>query len=107
MSSSAACLVVALEDDLLAVPSIAGELLANARDHVVQPADVSVDVKMHLGCGRSRVDGRRGQRQAESGGALLDDLPHVILHVATQAGPAFAGAAEGGDVVKIGLAGGG
>ena len=63
--------VVALEDDLLLVPAEAGEEFSDAGDHEVEAADVGVDVEGEILGGNGGIDRRRGQRLAESGGAVL------------------------------------
>jgi len=104
VSSARRCLVVTLEDDLFAVPAVAGELFADAGDHVVEAADVGVDVEIEFG-GQERGIGRRHrQGLAEPGGALFDDAGEVILDVAAEAGPALLGAAQSGEVMEVGMA---
>src|SRR5579859_1644709 len=96
--------VVAFEDDLFAVPAIIGELLAHAGDHVVQSADVGVDVKAQLDWRDGGIDRRQRKADAEAGGSLLNDAGDMLLHIAAEARPVFIGAAERGDVMEVGLA---
>src|ERR1035437_6039975 len=96
--------VVALEDNLFAVPSEAGQAVADGRDHVVEAGDVGVDVEVQLRGRNGQVGGRLGQRLAEAGRAFLNDAGHVVLHVTAQAAPALRSAAQRGQVVKVGMA---
>ena len=99
-------LIVALEDDLFAMPAVAGKLVADTGDHVVEAADVGVDVKAEVGGRGSRVDRRKRKRLAKACGAFLDDGADVVLNIAAQAGPAFVGTAERGKVMEVGITGG-
>jgi len=107
-------LVVALEDDLLFVPAEAGEAFADRGDHVVETADVGVDVEggrlggEHFFYGHGGVcNGVYNGCGAGSGVAAgFDDVAEILLDVATVADPLFAGTAECGDVVEVLVLGG-
>ena len=53
-------LVVALEDDLLLVPAEAGEPISNGGDHVVEAADVGVNIERRRLGHRHFFHGYRG-----------------------------------------------
>ena len=97
-------LVVALENDLLAVPAVACQLFAYARNHVVEPADVGVDVEIQFGGQQGWIGRRRGQRLAEARGAFLNDACNVVLHVTPESFPTIVSTAQSGEVVEVGLA---
>jgi hypothetical protein len=112
-------LVVALEDDLFALPADFLELVADGGDHVIQSADVSVDGEAVSG-GDARVgligDDARAfsdDRNDWSGlfflelRAMLENFGDMVLDVAGESGPSVVGAAEGGEVVEVRVLGGG
>src|SRR5579863_2200164 len=98
--------VVAFEDDLFAVPAVGGQLFTNAGDHVVEAADVGVDVEFEVGGKHGGVGRWHGQGDAETCGAFFNDAGYVILHIAAKALPTLVGAAERGQVVEVRFAGG-
>src|SRR5437588_7161203 len=78
--------VVALEDDLLFVPAeLLHQQFAVGGDHVVQAADVGV----HVGAFFER--------------AREHDLFHVLLDIAALARPGVFGAANGDEVMEVGI----
>src|SRR5271165_2396864 len=92
------------------MPAVAGEAFADGGDHVVEAADVGVDVEDERLFGHQFFDGdcsfggrpgygRGGGCGGEAAG--FDDVAEIFLDVAAAAVPLFAGAAESGDVVEI------
>ncbi len=94
--------VVALEDDLLAVPAEGFEAFAVGGDHFVEAADVGV----HAEVGRAFGGGGWGGAVGGEGGVGADDPLDVLLDVAAGAFPLVMRAAEGGDVAEVGVLGG-
>src|ERR1700729_1782819 len=92
-------LIVAFEDDLLTSPSQLHKLVAARGNHVVQPADVCVDVE---GLGF-----RRGlyRRSRTTGRPLVDNGGNMLLHVAAETFPPFVGTAQSRKVMEIGVLG--
>jgi len=76
--------VVALEDDLLFVPASTDQAVAVRGNHIVQAADVGVNVEAH-GLRRFRHGPMKPIR------AIRQHAFHVVLHVAAQARPYWFG----------------
>ena len=97
-------LVVALEDDLLAVPTVAGESFAHAGDHEVEAADVSVDVEIRV---RKAAARDRAEAQEATGRAarLAPQRCGRRGLARSRAGrSSLIGTAERGQVMEVGLA---
>ena len=88
------------------MPPIPGQLVADAGNHVVEAADIRVDVELELGLRDIRINLRLDERQAQPFSALFHDLGDVCLDVAAEAGPVGLGAAERDQIVEVGMAGG-
>lgn len=77
------------------MPSDFLEAVAVAGDHLVQAADVGVDVKA------GAFGGCRDRRGVILRPAAREDLGNVVLYIAAQAFPAFLGPAERGEIVEV------
>src|SRR5260370_39790185 len=86
--------VVALEDNLLAMPAISRELLAHPGNHVVKATNIRMDVEFKLARWSARRDGCQRKRLTQPRGTLLHNSRYVLLHIAAQPFPAVACAAQ-------------
>ena len=76
-------LIVPFKDDLLALPAQFCKLVAVGGDHVVEAADVSVDIEP------GRLDYCDDGCGMMSSGTLRDNSGDVLLYIATKAFPAL------------------
>ena len=86
-------LVVTLEYDLLLMPAKAGEALADGGDHVIEAADIGVNVERwqfghhHILNGDNGFSDRLGQGRSSRWSARLDDGAEMLLYIASQSSP--------------------
>src|ERR1035438_845282 len=86
------------------MPAVACQPIAYAGDHIIQTANIGVDVEVQLRRQQGWIDRGRRKRQAQPSGALLHDPGHMLLYIAAQTAPTLPSPAQRDQVMEVWLA---